>query len=199
MAVYSHTITASEYSLKYRPSSKWTNYSRLYDGDVGTYPTNQSGSIGLLIDMSWLPTGMRICGIQARAGAYRNGSSNFHMWLRSSDKTGDPGTRNYSEIAELTFDKGEYQTWSWHELIGDGDVVGGTLSITAKQSADFLSRTYQYIVMNYSPEKSDIELTFLYTEADNQSKIYIGENKVSAVYIGTTKASAVYVGTTKVL
>lgn len=197
MGIYTHTITASEYSLKYRPSSKWTNYSKLYDGDVGTYPSNQSGSIGLLIDMSWLPAGMRICGIQARAGAKRKGSSNFNMWLRSTNAAGD--TSSYYALATLTFDTGEYNTWSWHQLIGDGDVVGGTIAINAQQSADFLARTYQYIVMNESPEKSEIELIFLYTEADDQSKIYIGENKASAVYVGTTKASAVYIGTTKVL
>lgn len=198
MGIYTHTITASEFSLNYRSSSKWTNYSKLYDGDATTYPTNQSGSIGLLIDMSWLPSDMRICGIRARAGAKRKGSSTFHMWLRSANKSGDQGTGYYA-LTELEFDKGEYNTWSWHELIGDGNVVGGSIAITAKQSENFLSRPYQYIVMNDSTEKSEIELTFEYTEADNQSKIYVGDAKVSAVYVGDTKASAVYVGTTKVL
>ena len=198
MGIYTHTMTASEFSLKYRSSSKWTNYSKLYDGDAGTYPTSQSGGIGLLIDMSWLPAGMRLCGVQARAGAKRTGNSNFTMRLRSTNATGEPLPSSYYTLAELSFDTGEYNTWSWHSLIGDDNVIGGTLSITAEQSADFLSKTYQYITMNESPQKSEIELTFLYTES-NVNKIYVGENKISAVYVGNKKASAVYIGTTQVL
>jgi hypothetical protein len=199
MAVYTHTITASEYSLKYKPSSSWTNYTKLYDGNVGTYPSNQSGSIGLLIDMSWLPNGMRLCGIQGRVGAKRTGSSNISMWLRSTDSTGEPGSGHYYALADMTYDKGEFNTWSWHELIGDGEVVGGTIEISKQQSDDFMAKAYQYITLNANVQKSEIELTFLYTEAEDTMKLYIGANQASAVFIGTTKASAVYVGTTKVL
>ena len=67
-----------------------------------------------------------------------------------------------------------------------------------RKSEAFLANENKYIVMNYSPEKTEIEVTFSYTE-NGDIPIYVGNSNISGLYVGDTEASAVYVGTTKVL
>ena len=189
MGVYTHKIAQSEYSLFYRKSGKWTNYSKLYDGDLNSSPTNQADSIGLKMDMSWLPSGMRLCGVTVRLGYKRGGSNGASVWLRSTNSQGNASASYRYDLAEIQTAAGTYNVLEYHE---------GTAEISQGQSEAFLANENKYIVMNYSPEKTEIEVTFSYTE-NGDIPIYVGNSNISGLYVGDTEASAVYVGTTKVL
>lgn len=191
MAVYTHTIsaaagTASEFSLFYRKSGKWGNYSYLWDGSITSAPSTQDNPIGIKYDMSWLPSGMRICGINVGIAYKRTGSGGKHVWLRSTDATSEPGVNNYYEIADPILPTGTYNENEWHTAHVD---------IDAEHSALFLARTTKYIVFN--GQANELSIEFEYTESDS-SKTYNGVNKASAIYVGSNKGS-MYVGTTKVL
>jgi len=91
MGTYTHTISKSnpaEFSLLYRTSGKWTNYSRLWDNDIESAPTNMTGTnvhINIKIDMSWLPSNMKLTKVNYGIAYKRTSQSIRNIWLRSSN------------------------------------------------------------------------------------------------------------------
>ena len=175
---------------KYDGSRYWSNAQRLYDGDLSSAPTSQSGAIELLYDLSGLPSGVYLTAvtIELQFNRKSNGMPNisFHT------QTGASHSQTTSTLVKtVSFDQnGSYNVAEMHTQ---------RAAMTDAESDALLAGPYLTVTLGGFTLSTAYEISLIFEYEEKGSKIYVGSKNATKAYLGDTQVKAVYVGTKKVL
>ena len=165
------TITIQPKSLVYK-SSGFTNYARMWDGNLDTYSLHSSTSYGYFgISLSQIPAGASITNVKYRAYDYRSGSSDNILRARLGYVNGSTRTNVTSAVS--------FECPPYHEKTE----VSATQAVTSSQSSTLLSAASPFVAISLAATGSH-EIYEFYIDITYSLPSYTVSTAVSPTGVG---------------